>query len=210
MKHLYIILTTFIVVNFSFSQTQKEVINGIEFKIVTISIDEEEQTEFIELYRNDKKILTHTLSKFEGDCSSENIELGSYELSGSKLIFYTYWASGDRMMHNIYPYGFRKQIYAVDNNGLVHLERSKLYIESYLDEKYIHKGLKYLRTKPKTPKEKKWLNDYIVKAAKMYKGDFVLGDNKDLLEQEVRKKIGKTITENTKYWKEVYGNNCRM
>ena len=119
MKQINLIITIFLFINFGFSQTQKKVINGIEFKIVTISIDENEQTEFIELYRNNKKILTHTLSEFDGDCSSENIELGTYEIMDSNLIFYSYWASGDRMMKNIYPFGFRKQTYSINEKGFI-------------------------------------------------------------------------------------------
>ncbi|WP_168800698.1 hypothetical protein [Psychroserpens sp. NJDZ02] len=52
------------------SQTQKEVINGIEFKIVTVSVDEDQQTDFIELYRNNKKISYHTLYELDGDYRS--------------------------------------------------------------------------------------------------------------------------------------------
>ena len=209
MKRIYFLIIIFIV-NLGFAQTTIKVINGVPFKIVTVSIEGEEQLEYIALYRNDKKILTHTIAKFEGDCSSENIELGDYKIVGTQLIFYTYWASGDRMMKNIYPYGFRKQIYSVDANGIVSLESSKLYIESYIDAWNEHKGLKYLKNKPKTAEEIELLNDYISKAEKMYKGDFVLGKNKDRLEAEVRKNIGEVITENTKYWKEVYGGNCKL
>ena len=209
-KQINLLITISLFVNFCFSQTEKKVINGIEFKIVTVSIDENEQTEFIELYRNNKKILTHTLSEFDGDCSSENIELGTYEIKDSNFIFYSYWASGDRMMNNIYPFGFRKQTYSINENGLIRLESSKLYVESYVDEWNEHKGMKYLKIKPKNGSETDLLNDYISKAEKMYSGNFVFEDNKDALENEVRKKIGETIIENTKYWKEVYGENCRM
>ncbi|GAA3521685.1 hypothetical protein GCM10022393_40140 [Aquimarina addita] len=210
MKQINLLITIFLCINFGFSQTVKKIINGTEFKIITVTINENEQTEFIELYRNNNKLLTHILSNFDGDCSSENIELGEYEIKDSKLIFYSYWASGDRMMKNIYPYGFRKQIYLVNEKGFVSLESSKLYIETYVDEWNEHKGMKFLKIKPKTDSETELMNDYISKAEKMYFGNFVFGDHKNILENEVRKKIGETIIENTKYWKEVYGENCRM
>ena len=210
MKQTTLIITTFLCLTFCFSQTQKEVINGIEFKIVTVSVDEDQQTDFIELYRNDKKLLQHTLYESDGDCSSENIELGAYKIIDNRLIFYSYWASADRMMKNIYPYGFRKQIYYVTPKGSVSLENSQLYIEAYVDEWNVHQGMQYLNNKPKTNEEKAYLKDYILKAEQMYDGHFVFGENKSVLENEIRQALAIAITENTKYWKAVYGDNCKM
>lgn len=68
----FVTILLFFISNFGFSQTQKKMINGVVFKIVTISNDAE-QTETVVIYRNDKKLLTHILSRFNGDCSSENI-----------------------------------------------------------------------------------------------------------------------------------------
>lgn len=201
-------LALLFVTNLVISQTQTKIINGTTFKIVAVS-NEEKQTEYIEIYRNDKKILAHITSRFDGDCSSENIELGAYEIKDASFVFYTYWASADRMQHNRYPFGFRKQVYAVKKNGKVHLTSSKLYIESYVgDDWEVHKGMKYLKIEPQTAAEANLLKDYISKAEKEYFGNFVLGKNRDALEKEVRKKIGNLIFENTKYWEEVYGKNC--
>ncbi|QXP61646.1 hypothetical protein [Olleya sp. HaHaR_3_96] len=210
MKQTTLIITTFLCLNFCLSQTQKKVINGIEFEIITTSVDEDQQTDFIELYRNDKKLLQHTLYDSDGDCSSENIELGTHKITDNTLIFYSYWASADRMMKNIYPYGFRKQIYYVTPKGTVSLESSQLYIEAYVDEWHVHQGMQYLNNKPKTNEEKESLKDYILKAEQMYDGHFVFGENKSVLENEVRQELAEAITENTKYWKAVYGENCKM
>jgi len=201
-------LALLLVTNLIISQTQTKIINGTTFKIVTVS-NEEKQTEYIEIYRNDKKILTHITSRFDGDCSSENIELGAYKIKDASFVFYTYWASADRMEHNKYPFGFRKQVYTVKKNGKLHLTKSKLYIESYVgDDWELHKGMKYLKIEPQTAAEANLLKDYISKVEKKYFGIFVLGKNRDVLEKEVRKKIGNLIFENTKYWEEVYGKNC--
>ena len=211
MKQKYLLIITLLFIsNFGFSQTQTTEINGIDFKIVIVSKNEYEQTEFIEIYRNNKKLLSHTLSNFEGDCSSENIELGTYEIKDDSIIFYSYWASGDRMMKNIFPFGFRKQVYSVNKNGLVNLESSSLYIETYVDDYCKHKGMDFLENKPKSEIEQALKNDYISKAEKMYFGKFVFGKDKIALETEVRNRIGKTIVENTKYWKDLYGENCNM
>ena len=83
-----LIITLLFTLNFGFSQTQKKVINGVEFKIVTVLKNAKEQSECIEIYRNNKKLLTHILSIFDGDCSSENIELGEYEINDSTITFY--------------------------------------------------------------------------------------------------------------------------
>ncbi len=195
---------------FSYGQNEIKMINGTEFKLTTIEKNDTEQIEFIEIVRKNKKLLSHTIANFDGDCSSENIELGGYEIKESSIVFYSYWASGDIMGKNIYPYGFRKQIYSVDEKGTLLLEKSEIYIENYLDDWSVHEGIKYLNKELNSKSELKLLNDYISKAESIYSSKFVLGNNKIKLENYVRNKLKKVIEENTKYWKEIYGENCNM
>jgi hypothetical protein len=207
--NIILILLT-LVSNLSFGQVEKKIINGTEFKIITFEKNDTEQTEYIEIFRNNKKLLSHTISDFDGDCSSENIELGDYQIIDSSIIFYSYWASGDRMVKNIYPYGFRKQIYSVSDNGTLLLKESEIYIENYVDSWSAHEGMKYLKQDPNSQTEIKLLKDYITKVETMYSSNFVSGKSKIELEKYVRNKLKDRIIENTKYWNEVYGENCNM
>ena len=146
----------------------------------------------------------------DGDCSSENIELGDYEISNNNLTLYTYWASGDRMQKNIYPFGFRKEIYTFKKEGTIELEQSNIYIEDYVDSYTAHEGIKLLKNASVSETECKLIEDYTSKAEKMYDSHFVVGTEKENLEHSVRTKLKSKITENTSYWKEVYGDNCNM
>jgi len=209
-KNIPVVLLFLINIQYTFSQSETVVINQHNFTIKTISIDDTEQIEFIELYRGDKKILTHTLSGFDGDCSSSNIELGNYVIEKSSIIFYSYWASGDRMGSNIYPYGFRKQKYNVDHNGLISIDISELYVESYTTEWEKSPAIGILYKSPKTKKELKLVDTYIREVEKMYQSKFVTKEVKATLEEEVRFQLRAEIKENTEYWSEIYGQNCKM
>ncbi len=191
-----------------FSQNKVKIINGIEFEFKERTVDDLEQADYIELYRNGKKILTHTNFKTDGDCSSENLELGTYKIQGDKIYFYSYWASGDRMQKNVYPYGFRKQVYKVKENGEVTATNSVLYIESYVDSFNKPEAINYLDKKKKTATEIQKVKEYYSIIEKEYEGKFVVNKTKNKLEEEVRKMLKKEIKMNTKYWKEVYGANC--
>lgn len=196
--------------NLSLAQSEEKIINETKFTVKTISRNDTEQTDYIELYRNNKKLLSHTLYDSDGDCSSETIELGGYDIKQDTLIFYSYWASGDRMNKYIYPYGFRKQIYNVADNGVLNLVQSQLYIETYIEDWKTHKGMKYLLSEPKTENEKALLKDYVSKVEKIYAADVVFGKEKDTLEIEVREKLKDEIYAATSYWKEAYGENCKL
>jgi len=204
----FLILLSIIVV--SYAQTETKLINGSSYSFVTVTKDDTEQSTTLEIYQNDKKLLSHLLESMDGDCSSENIELGDYEISNNNLTLYTYWASGDRMQKNIYPFGFRKEIYTFKKEGTIELEQSNIYIEDYVDSYTAHEGIKLLKNASVSETECKLIEDYTSKAEKMYDSHFVVGTEKENLEHSVRTKLKSKITENTSYWKEVYGDNCNM
>lgn len=201
-------LVMIIVSNLAQAQVEKKQINGTVFEFITVknSGEDSQETEYIELFRNNKKLLSHIKSNFEGDCSSENIELGDYQVVGSDIIFYSYWASGDRMGKNIYPFGFRKQVYSVSDTGAVVLKKSEIYLETYIDSwADEHKGMKYLRHQPKSALEKQQLDDYTTKVAKKYASEFVFGKPRKNLEYEVRRQLGSRITDRTQFWESMFG-----
>lgn len=190
-----------------FSQDVVKKINGIAFEFKQRFVDDTEQAQYIDLYRKNKKIITHITHKIEGDCSSENLELGAYLIKGNNIYFYSYWASGDAMQKNIYPFGFRKQIFKVEKSGNLIPISSVLYVESYVDSYHKPETIPYLNKKDKSVSETKKVRDYISKIEKEYNGEFILGKAKVKLEKEVRNILKEDIKENTKYWKEVYGTN---
>ena len=196
---------------FVFGQTKKVEINGIIFSFKQIKLDtlESAENEIVELYRNGKKLLTHTMFKEEGDCSSTHIQLGKYKVDKNKIIFYTYWAGTERMPSLVLPFGFREQIYTVDSLGILKLSEAKIYIENivssenknFIEENgWKHKGLKYLNKVPKSKYEKILLDDYIKNVEKEYNSKFVLNDKRDELEKNVRSIMEKEIEKYTGNW----------
>ncbi len=213
--NIKIILTLLFIisVSFCFSQTKK-IINGIEFEFIskTDSDNFSDGKEFVEIFRKNKKLITHTIYELIGDCSSENLELGTYEIVNNTIHFYSYWASTDRMGQNIYPFGFRKQIYSVNKNGIIYLISSKLYIEDFPNSFEIPSNIKtpddynnyranyiYLLSK----KSKK-IKSYLSTIEKMYAGEFVFGKEKEKLENEVRLKLKEKIELHTDGWEKYY------
>ena len=149
----FIILIFTTISTFGYGQTKEIEINGTLFSFKQVELDTLESVEnkIVELYRNEKKLLTHTVFKEEGDCSSIHIQLGNYKVEGNKIIFYSYWAATDRMPGSILPFGYREQIYSIDSLGILKLTEAKIYIENYVtseNKKFLeengwkHKGLK--------------------------------------------------------------------
>ncbi len=180
-----------------FAQTP-QTINGIPFELVYNNHNDSIQRNVIELYRGQDKILTHTTYHAEGDCSSENLELGTYDIKDNQIIFYSYWASGDRMGKNTFPFGLRKQIYTVDKRGVVSLAQAQIYMVT-------GKQVQELLTQQSlSADEQKHLKDYIRRIEKDYSATFVTGKERKILEQDVRFTLKEAIEENTKDWEEVF------
>ena len=214
MKLKTLIISIFLMFStFVFGQTKKVEINGIIFSFRQMKLDSLESAEnkIVELYRNGKKLLTHTMFKEEGDCSSTHIQLGKYKVDNNKITFYTYWAATERMPGLILPFGFREQIYTVDSLGILKLSEAKIYIENtvssenknFLEENgWMHKGLKYLNKVTKSKYEKRLLDDYIKNVEKEYNSKFVLNYKRDELEKNVRSSLEKEIEKYTGNWTE--------
>ncbi len=215
----FIILIFTIISSFGYGQTKEIEVNGTLFLFKQIELDtlESAENKVLEVYRNEKKLLTHTIFIEEGDCSSINIQLGNYEIEANKVVFYSYWAATDRMPNSILPFGFRKQIYSVDSLGILKLTEAKIYIENYINSEnkmfleengWKHKGLKYLNIPVKNEYERRLLKDYITNVENEYNTEFVLGKAKDKLEKKVRDKLKAEIKKYTGNWiggDEVFG-----
>ncbi len=218
MKKIYILLILISV--YSFGQTKQYTINRHKFIFKEMQIDQGGYNqEVLNLYRGKEKLLSHILFEEDVDCSSISIRLGNYYIEKNKIIFYSYWASADRMPLFL-KFGFQKQVYSVAQNGNVKLENSKIYIEDLIETQnkdflvlngWQHKGLKYLNKTPKNKQQKIWLNDYIYNIEKQYNAKFVLGKARKELEKEVRCKMKEIIEFHTKAWnnKEAYGKSKR-
>ncbi len=195
MKKLCII--SFILLVFTgFAQTP-QTINGVPF-VVYHNHNASIQRNAVELYRGQDKILTHTTYHTEGDCSSENLELGTYDIKDHQIIFYSYWASGDRMGVNIFPFGFRKQIYTVDKHGVVSLAQAQIYMVT-------GKQVQELLTQQSLSADKqKLLKQYIRSIEKDYSATFVTGKERKILEQDVRLTLKEAIEDHTKDWAEIF------
>lgn len=197
-------------------QAKTFTINQHHFEIKTTQSENEEgfEQDNIELYRGAKKLLTHTQRLSTGDCSILTIELGDFEVKNDQLIFYTYWAVGDRQGLWTFPYGVRKQVYSVDPKGMVKLISAEIYVEDVMGDPFTNHPqedyLQFLNTPPKNTQQKKALNDYIQSMQSRYKARFVHGQARALLIKEVKAKLAKQIANETKGWKEDFGQNVRM
>lgn len=171
-------------------------------KILTVFIDKQ-------------KIITHTIYKNDGDCSSVNIELGNYKVSSNTIAFYSYWAAADRQGLILMPFGFRKQIYELDKNHKLQMKENKIYIEDYVDktvgkEKFYeehsitrHIGRLYLNEKPNNNFQLMARNDYIKSIEKIYKAKFLLENDRKILEDEVRNVLKAEIALSTDSWNDI-------
>ena len=168
------------------------------FKTVFKDNDSGDPIEQLALYRNERKLLTHTVSESVVDCNSESIELGAFDYTDSTITFYSYWATSGYV---IAPFGVRKQIYAVDKKGNLRLGQAALYIETSRRGWPENKGIKYLFVAPKNNHERAQLNDYIKAVERAYNGNFVSGAAKVLLFKEVKYRLKRQIQSATKTWK---------
>lgn len=191
-------------------------INQQRFEIKTThgETDEGFEQDNLELYRGDKKLLTHTQRLSTGDCSILTIEVGDYEVKNNQLTFYSYWAAGDRQGLWTFPYGVRKQVYSVDSNGMVKLISAVVYVEDAIDNPLETNPdqdyLQFLTIQPKSPKDKLALNNYIQQMQTRYKARFVHGQERTQLIKEVKSKLASQIAVETKGWKEDFGQNVRL
>ncbi len=208
MKSFFLLLLCLLFGSAIFAQTKTVVLNNHTFEFREIHIDSL-QKHFVEVYRGNQKLLSHTLYKDDGDCSSTQVELGGYEVAGNGIVFYTYWAAADRQSLLTYPFGARKQVYTVLPAGGLKPAGAEIYLEDYVEE-FERNGIAYLRTGPKGKSQTETLRSYIAHIEKAYSAQFVTGKSKQLLLAEVRRKLRKEIKKETGHWKEIYGAHTRM
>ena len=183
-------------------------INQHDFEIKNTHGESEEgfEQDNFELYRDAKKLLTHTQRLSTGDCSILTIEVGDYDIKGNQLIFYTYWAASDRQGLWAYPYGVRKQIYTVNAKGRVDLTTAVIYVEDYNSEgdpqeiDAEKEYLQFLHTAPKNQQQSQALNHYMQSMQTRYKARFVSGKERTQLIQEVEKRLAPQIKTETQGW----------
>jgi len=186
------------------STMKKDTINSIEFTIKKLNgIPNHHIPEtIVEFYRGKKMILSHTLSHASGDGTSMTIELGKYEIKKDSIIFYSYWAwEGDAPAD---PYGVRKQIYTVQDNGHIKPAKGSIYLEACREGwgSIEYEGVDYIYNPPKNKEERRLLSHYKKTIEKEYHASFVTGTDKDKLFREIRKALEKEITIATKGWGE--------
>ncbi len=159
-------------------------IGGVGFyyekKVSTTS----ECTKAFELYRGDKKILSHILFNEEADCNSKSLELGDFETTDSSITFYSYWAWVGGCCG--LPFGARKQVFQTDNQGNLHLTESSIYLQPYT------------HTINEMPANEAQL--YMAKISTEYNANFVIGKQADELIAKVKHRFAEAIAIQTKGW----------
>jgi len=192
------------------AQTETLTLNNVVFELKKeIKPSEDgEDIQVLNLYRNgsSKKLLSHTLNEFLGDCNSESIELGNYKVTDSIITFYSFWCTrGDAPVS---PYGARIQVYSIDTTGKIKLKSSQVYIEA--GRSGWIPGLEFLNKKPITPKENKIFKEYIKEIETTYNANFVFDKKAKELLKEVKQQLQKEIEAATKNWDSETGFGVRM
>lgn len=210
-SYYFISLLLFFSLNL-FAQTENITINGNHFVFKTSGIEcSFENCVEVSLFRNNQKILSHFLFYEDSDSMCASVEIGTYKIINNQIIFYTYWGNYDRLISYILPYGFRKQIYEVNQNGKITLVDSEIYLETSLEKtennkmffqelQYVHVGINFLHKNPKNTFEINALKDYKKTIQKEFHANFVVGKDRKKLEKEVREVLKNEIKSATKDW----------
>ena len=216
MKIFQTLFLSLALTHIAFAETQTIQIHHSNFEFKTVKNQSEEgfERKDLELYRDHKKLFSHTLHYNTGDCSILTTEIDDYEVKGNQLIFYTYWAAGDGQGLWAFPYGVRKQVYAVDAKGTVKPVSALMYVEDIMGNPLEHdpqqEYLRFLNRPPKTAQQQKRLNDYIQVMQSRYHARFVHDQQREQLLKEVKSRLAKQIAVETKGWKEHFGAKVRM
>ncbi|MEG0482012.1 MAG: hypothetical protein RR569_02770 [Acinetobacter sp.] len=216
MKIKYALLLSFMFSNALYAAdapSQPIKINQTYFEFKTIQSDDDSTKELL-LYQNNEKILSHTLYSNTGDCSSTQIELGTYAIHHNQITFYTYWAAADRQGLLIYPFGVRKQTYIVNALGKLKQSSAVIYIEDNIsaaqaDDSHLQ-DLSFLYHPPENLKQRQALKNYVKTIESFYKARFVTGKEKQHLFNEVKAKLAQPIQFETEGWEEEFGSNAKM
>ncbi len=205
---LKLFFSVYLISTFAFGQNRSVKINHENFEFINLKTDSTSLLT-IDIFRKNKKILSHTLYNEDGDCSSIQVELGAYEIKGNQIIFYTYWVAADLQGYLLYPFGFRKKVFSVNNAGKLKLIKAEIYIEDAINDVAL-KEIPNLQKNPKTKTEKELLAKYINAVEQKYNAHFVNYKEKNTLQKEVRKKLEKEIQTVTKDWEKNYGSRAKF
>lgn len=202
---IYCVLST-IEVSAGNYDSQKDIvekIGGHDFLLKEIVDDDiiEYPVTRIEFYNENQLVLSHVTRKSIGDCNSISLTLGTYRIHNDSIVLYTYWALlGDAPVS---PYGAKKEVYTVSEQGDLVLASSIIYIETTRAGWGIdaYRGVDFLYTSPTNKEEKEALKLYKKRVEKDYKSQFVANDTeKKKLFDEIYIVLNNEIEEETSYW----------
>ncbi len=215
-------LTLFLVLSFGLNahaQTggQTFYLNGFEFDRIESALDSVGiKPHTVKIKKGDHTLKEFILYSEIGDCSSTELKVGDYDIHDDQLIFYSYWASADRMPGTLLPYGFKKAVYTADNDGTLVLKSAVIYKEDYVisegnkyleDHGWKHKGIDLLALSTPSKAETEIIDHYIKNIEKQEEAVFIRGKDRENLESLVRQKLADKIKSATAGWEnaEVYG-----
>ena len=142
----------------------------------------------LKLYKGEEakpnsRVLVFVLKKRNGPCSARGRESGAYEVNASTITFFTSWKRDSGAYSE--PMGARITRYEVLANSDLKLLSSKIYIESTRKGFDKESGMQYLFNPARTKEEKSAFAEYIEEMEDKYKGEFVFGDEKQKLFNQV-------------------------
>ena len=169
---------------FMFAETKDEV-EGVESQVINL----------VRLGQNGAKwLLKHTLHSESPDCNSLEVELGTYAVTDSSIVFYSAWMYSENAMAGVC--GVRKQVFRVAPNGRVNLVPSLFWVSVGPQ----HPCLQGLETSQDAmfgpvPSQKEHEDGLLFRECieTEFQGDILLGVAKDRLVSEVSEALRKPI-----------------
>lgn len=150
---------------------------------------------------NSKVKLFSFCKKYQwGDCNSMGYEWGKYSVSNDTITCYSLY--GWQGSGNSQPFGVRKIIYKLTENGAIQLSNNMFLehrfttgVSEWID------GVRYILEKPTNKQQEEQLNTYVNHVEKKWGGTFVLHEEAKVLIKDVRAHFANIISTNTKTWK---------
>jgi len=199
-----------------YNQVVKEEIHKLgnhSYRFVTFTSDIEELDQYcLRVYREKESApcFATELGSTQSDSNSAAYLLATYDLTDTRITLYHYWTKRGDMP--VDPYGARKQIFRITDQGMWQQEEGKITIET-ISPYYIHQyggtenphhgyhiGSEFMRRPPQTEEEYEWYRAYSQGVQEEY-GATLITDSLEMAQllKEVREKIAPV-------WKEEYGN----
>jgi hypothetical protein len=171
-------------IKFLFAETTDEV-DGIESQVINL----------VRLGQNGAKwLLKHTLHSESPDCNSLEVELGTYAVTDSSIVFYSVWMYSENALAGVC--GVRKQVFHVAPNGRVNPGPSLFWVSVGPQ----HPCLQGLESSQEAmfetvPSEKEHEDGLLFRECieTEFQGDMLLGVAKDRLVSEVSEALRKPI-----------------